>query len=74
MAGGTVIIDDFANGGSDAGAWLTHIAHTPALARQCRAETAADPMIPGRGGAGGTAGCSPTSPSAVPPTSSGAGA
>jgi len=38
MRGGTVIIDDAANGGSDPGAWLTHIAHTPALRAQCPEE------------------------------------
>ena len=35
MSGGTVTIDDPAKGGRDAGAWLTHIAHTPALRSQC---------------------------------------
>lgn len=35
MAGGCVFIDDAADGGSNAGAWLTHIAHTPALRAQC---------------------------------------
>jgi hypothetical protein len=35
VAGGTVIIDDASDGGSDAGAWRTHIAHTPALRAQC---------------------------------------
>jgi hypothetical protein len=35
MISGTVTIDDSANDGSDAGAWLTHIAHTPALRSQC---------------------------------------
>ena len=35
MGGGTVIIDDPSNGGSDAGAWRSHIAHTPLLRAQC---------------------------------------
>ena len=36
MVGGTIIIDDAAQGGSPVGAWATHIAHTPHLAAQAR--------------------------------------
>jgi hypothetical protein len=35
MARGCLTIDDAASGGSDAGAWVTHIAHTPSLRTQC---------------------------------------
>ncbi len=57
MRGGTVIIDDAANGGSHPGAWATHIAHTPALRAQCVAddfEEAARGLsaLPARGEAG----------------------
>ncbi len=38
MRGGTVFIDDAANGGSHPGAWLAHIEQTPALRAQCREE------------------------------------
>lgn len=38
MPGATITIDDAASGGSDAGAWALHIAHTPSLRAQCPAE------------------------------------
>lgn len=38
MRGATITIDDAANGGSDAGAWALHIAHTPSLRAQCADE------------------------------------
>jgi hypothetical protein len=45
--GPTVWIDDAADGGSDAGAWDTAIAHTPHLAAQCRPDEAPaqDPQV-----------------------------
>lgn len=85
MIGGTVTIDDAANGGSDAGAWLTHIAHTPALLAQCqdlpgartsgrteRAPTAAR-SVTQTGGTGGTMQSSPPDPAIVPPAPLGDG-
>jgi hypothetical protein len=81
MIGGTVTIDDPANGGGDAGAWLTAIAHTPALRAQCpedfparvpsgRTEIARDTDgRPGAIGAGETVASSPTASAPVSPAS-----
>jgi hypothetical protein len=80
MGGGTLIIDDAANGGSDAGAWHAHIANTPSLRVQCpdefpgarpsgrtdRAPTAAR-SVTQTGGTGGTMQSSPPVPALVPP-------
>lgn len=80
MLGGTVIIDNCAEGGSDAGAWLTHIAHTPALRAQCNEDfpgaqpsgrTDSAPIavrsVTQTGGTGGTVTPSPACPTTVPP-------
>jgi len=78
MFGGTVTIDDASSGGSDAGAWLTHIAHTPALRAQCHDFPGARPSgrtddarpsggRPGPTGAGGTTESSYRASASVPP-------
>lgn len=42
--GRSVVIDDARNGGSDDGAWLRHIAHTPHLKAQMDAERAREQL------------------------------
>lgn len=61
MRGATVFIDDAANGGSDPGAWLIHIAHTPALRAQCdpNFESAACQPLRACGATGEAMGMSP---------------
>jgi len=67
----TMVIDDPANGGSEAGSWARAIRHTPALAAQVSGFTRGLPPVSARAG---EAGGSPPTASSASPDDFGAGA